>query len=425
MRTAIILLALLAAACAETAPAAAPDTRAAKDAGGTAHADPELSWDQLALGCAIMGAGEKAHVMCNHGHSLSLHNENLYERWLFLKDHGVPNPTDAQLMAIGKVPGSNAMLPEPLSPLLRARLGERVRLRVVSYGPLFHTFHVHGHLWLDGDVPTDTHTMGPAEVYDAAEFYAGGGATSAESRAGTGDWMYHCHVETHMATGMWGIFRVLPKESSESLGKDGKFPFELPPLLGGAGQTVDVYVVAVEAPLVVARAYSLVDKSLVPIERMARLYVPLPDEAAWKAAKAQDAAMYVDAKPESWTPWVLALRQGTTVRVHLRNLMTDVPASLHPHGVAYDNMNDGTMTDNVALPGGPAVLYTWKADTPGTWPLHDHSKTLENISRGLFAAIVVKTPEEEQKIARDYVVFMHDFDMDWFMGSDVPSGSGH
>ena len=412
-----------AAACGAEVKAPVADAGATADVAG--HPEPQLDWDQLALGCAIMGSGEGTHVMCNHGHSLSLHNENLYERWLYLKAHGVAAPNDAQLMMVGKVPGSDAVLPEPLSPLLRARVGERVRLRVVSYGPLFHTFHVHGHLWLDGGKMTDTHTMGPAEVYDAAEFFAGAGATSADPRAGAGDWMYHCHVETHMATGMWGIFRVLAKDGTEQLGADGKFPFELPPLLGGPGQTVDVYVAAVETPLAVARAYAPVSKSLDTVERVARLYVPMPDEKAWTAAKQKDVAAIVGKNIQAWTPWVLALRQGSKVRVHLRNFMVDLPVSLHPHGVAYDNMNDGTMPQNIAQPNGAGVLYEWTADTPGTWPLHDHSKTLENIARGLFAAIVVKSPEEEKTIARDYVIFMHDFDMDWYMGADKPTGSGH
>ena len=417
----------LALACGTAACTASASTtpHGAATADVAAHSEPKLDWDQLAMGCAIMGSGAAEHVMCNHGHSLSLHNENLYERWLYLKAHGIAAPNDAELMMVGKVANSDAVLPEPLSPLLRARLGERVRLRVVAYGPLFHTFHVHGHLWMEGGKLKDTKTMGPAEVYDSAEFFAGGGATSPETRAGVGDWMYHCHVETHMATGMWGVFRVLAKDSTEKLGADGKFPYELPPLLGGPGQTVDVYVAAAEAPLAVARAYLPATKQLDTVVRTARLYVPFADEKAWTAATKQSTAALVEKQMETWTPWVLALRLGTKVRVHLRNLMPDVPVSLHPHGVAYDKMNDGTMPENIAQPKGPGVLYEWTADTAGTWPLHDHSKTLENIARGLFAAIVVKSPEEEKALARDYVVFMHDFDMDWHMGAAQPTGSSH
>jgi FtsP/CotA-like multicopper oxidase with cupredoxin domain len=377
-----------------------------------------LTWEQTALGCALMGEGASAHAMCNHGHSISLHNENLWVRRLFLLDHGLPEPTEADLMA------TDHGLPEPLTPILRARLGERVRVRVVSYGPQFHTFHIHGHLWLDGGQPIDTKTLGPAEVM-AADFFAGASATDATERAGVGDWMYHCHVETHAETGMWGLFRVLAKDGVEGLGPDGRFAHEVPLPLGGTGQTVDVWVVAVEAPLAVARDYDKSAKGLTTVERLARLYVPVADEAAFTAATAGSVKKVLLGQKETWTPWILSLRLGTQVRVHLRNLMPETPVSLHPHGVAYGKDEDGTMPEDVALPGGQPVVMTWKADTPGTWPVHDHAKSLENLGRGLFAAIVVKTPQEETLVQRDYLLFFHDYDMDWLMGAEVPQGAGH
>ncbi len=385
----------------------------------------ELTWEQVALGCALMGSGATEHVMCHHGHSLSLRGDPLWERWLYLTDHGLAAPTDADLMSIGPVPGTDAVLPPPLTLILRARAGERVRLRVVSYGPQFHTFHVHGHLWLDGGTPTDTETLGPAEVYDSAEFFAGGGAEDPAERAGPGDWMMHCHVEMHMATGMWGLFRVLPSDGSEALGGDGRFPYEIPRPLGGPGQTVDVYVAAAELPIAVGRAYFPALGELTNVERDARLYVPFANESEWQSATASSVREAMATRKEDWTPWVLSLRLGTTVRVHLKNLMPEAPVSLHPHGVRYGADEDGTMTDDVVAPGGTPVVMTWTADTAGTWPLHDHARTLENLARGLFAAIVVQSPEDEARIDRNYVVFMHDYDMDWLMGSAEPTGAAH
>jgi len=384
-----------------------------------------LSWEQVALGCALMGAGETEHVMCQHGHSLSLRGDPLYERWLYLRDHGLEAPTDADLMTIGPVPGTDAVLPPPLTLILRARLGERVRLRVVSYGPQFHTFHVHGHLWLDGDTLADTQTLGPAEVYDQAEFFAGGGAEDASERAGVGDWMMHCHVEMHMATGMWGTFRVEPEDGSEALDANGRFPYEVPAPLGGPGETVDVYVAAAEVPIAVGRAYFSALGQLTDVEREARLYIPFASEAEWTAATAASVRQAMATRKQDWTPWVLSLRLGTTVRVHLKNLMKEAPVSLHPHGVRYTADEDGTMPEDVVRPGGAPVVMTWTADTAGTWPLHDHARTLENLARGLFAAIVVQSPDDEARIARNYVVFMHDYDMDWLMGAEQPTGAAH
>lgn len=413
----LITCATLAVACSDDAHApSAVDAHGAADSG---HTEPKLTWEQVALGCAPMGSGESAHVMCNHGHSLSLHNDDLWSRRLYLLAHGHKDPHELELM--------HAMngLPPPLTPILKARVGERVRLRVVSYGPLFHTFHVHGHVWNESGKRKDVQTMGPAEVYDAAEFFAGAGSDDPAERSGPGDWMYHCHVETHAATGMWGVFRVLEAKTSDLPGPDGRYPTEVPLPLGASGTTVDVYVVAAEVPLSIARVFSPATKTLDLVERLTRIYVPQPDEATFLAATTSSVRKQLADKKESWTPWILALRQGTKVRVHLRNVMPSIPVSLHPHGVAYDNKNDGTLPQNVATQGGPPVVYEWRADTPGTWPLHDHTKIIENLGRGLFAAIVVKSPAEEQKLQRDYLVFMHDFDMDWVMGSEEPGGSGH
>ncbi len=387
-----------------------------------AHTEPTLTWDQLSLGCAPMGSGEAAHIMCNHGHSLSLHNENLYERWLYAKAHGVQEPNENQLMMAGPI--GDGVFPAPLTPVLRARLGERTRIRVVSYGGTqFHDFHIHGHNWVDGGEQIDTKTVGPMESINKIEFFAGAGATDPTPRSGVGDWMYHCHVEVHAITGMWGMFRVLPADSTAEVGKDGRYPEELDIPEGGTGTTVDVYLVAAEAPIQVARAYSPFNKTLDPVERLARVYVRVPTKAAFDAATAANIEALVD--PVTFRPPVVRARQGTTLRMHLRNVMESAPCSLHVHGVQHSAKDDGTLPENVAHAGGAEVLQTWVADAPGTWPMHDHARAIENIGRGLFGALVVTTAEEEARVDRDYLVFFHDFDMDWMMGSAQPAGDGH
>jgi manganese oxidase len=86
------------------------------------------------------------------------------------------------------------------SPVFRSRVGELVQWNVMGMGSEHHTFHVHGHRWLErGVVPRDTQTVGPAESFRIRW---------REDAPGT--WLYHCHVETHMAQGMIGLYRVRP-----------------------------------------------------------------------------------------------------------------------------------------------------------------------------------------------------------------------
>ena len=84
------------------------------------------------------------------------------------------------------------------TPIFRARIGQRVQWDVLAMGSEHHTFHVHGHRWLQPDgTPADTRTVGPAESFRVHW---------REDAPGT--WLYHCHVEEHMRRGMIGLYRV-------------------------------------------------------------------------------------------------------------------------------------------------------------------------------------------------------------------------
>jgi manganese oxidase len=84
------------------------------------------------------------------------------------------------------------------TPVLQAKVGDRVQWDVLAIGSEHHTFHVHGHRWRTAaGVPEDTRTLGPAESFRV---------TWREQSPGT--WLYHCHVEQHMEQGMIGIYQV-------------------------------------------------------------------------------------------------------------------------------------------------------------------------------------------------------------------------
>jgi manganese oxidase len=83
------------------------------------------------------------------------------------------------------------------TPVFHARVGDLVQWDVLALGDEHHTFHVHGHRWREHGTPTDVKTIGPAESYRIRW---------REDRPGT--WYYHCHVESHMANGMIGLYRV-------------------------------------------------------------------------------------------------------------------------------------------------------------------------------------------------------------------------
>ncbi len=93
-----------------------------------------------------------------------------------------------------------------IPPLVVAE-GERVLIRIINAGHLAHPVHGHGHSFklvaTDGNpVPAgmewtkDTVFIGPSERYDI-EFFANN----------PGVWMFHCHIEHHMANGMMTVIQ--------------------------------------------------------------------------------------------------------------------------------------------------------------------------------------------------------------------------
>ncbi|HEX7291955.1 MAG TPA: multicopper oxidase domain-containing protein [Conexibacter sp.] len=84
------------------------------------------------------------------------------------------------------------------TPVFHSRIGQLVQWDVMAMGSDFHTFHVHGHRWLDAaGVPRDTQTVGPAESFRFRW-----------RERDPGTWLYHCHVEDHMMRGMIGTYVV-------------------------------------------------------------------------------------------------------------------------------------------------------------------------------------------------------------------------
>ena len=130
---------------------------------------------------------------------------------LIVRRAGDPLP-DRDPFVVVMGPGTTIDLTDaPHTPIFEANEGERVEFVVIGHGNLFHTFHLHGHRWVDNrtGLPSslsesaqtiDTRSVGPAESF-GFQVVAGRGV-------GPGAWMYHCHVQGHSDLGMTGIFLV-------------------------------------------------------------------------------------------------------------------------------------------------------------------------------------------------------------------------
>ncbi|MFO0547671.1 MAG: multicopper oxidase domain-containing protein [Polyangiaceae bacterium] len=89
---------------------------------------------------------------------------------------------------------------EDAVPPFTGKVGELERWRVISLGPEFHTWHIHGHRWTTPDgTLTDNIELGPG-MYTTFEF----------EEDNPGDWLVHCHVSNHMEGGMVATYSVSP-----------------------------------------------------------------------------------------------------------------------------------------------------------------------------------------------------------------------
>ena len=107
------------------------------------------------------------------------------------------------LVGEGKVWAFNGVADLPDKPLLAARSGETVRIRMVNDTSWPHAMHIHGHHFRrvgDGGTPgplRDTLVVERGETVDIA-FVADN----------PGKWLFHCHMVEHTAAGMQTWFTV-------------------------------------------------------------------------------------------------------------------------------------------------------------------------------------------------------------------------
>jgi FtsP/CotA-like multicopper oxidase with cupredoxin domain len=111
---------------------------------------------------------------------------------------------------------------------------------------------------------------------------------------------------------------------------------------------------------------------------------------------------------------VIRVRQGGRVT---RRLVNELPqaTSLHWHGVRIDNAMDGVagLTQEAVAPGASFDI-DFVAPDAGTYWYHAHNRSVEQVARGLYGALVVEEPEGPD-VYRDEVLILDD----WLLNPDT------
>jgi len=103
----------------------------------------------------------------------------------------------------------------------------------------------------------------------------------------------------------------------------------------------------------------------------------------------------------------LRVVQGDRLRVTLVNHLTG-STTIHWHGVpGVPNAEDGVAgITQQAVPPGRSMTYEFVVRDPGTYWYHSHQDTSNQLSRGLYGALVVE-PRSGLTEDRDYAVVLH------------------
>ena len=107
----------------------------------------------------------------------------------------------------------------------------------------------------------------------------------------------------------------------------------------------------------------------------------------------------------------LRVTQGDRI---VRQLVNDLPepTTIHWHGIRIANAMDGVpgMTQAPVPPGG-TFTYDFVAPDAGTYWYHPHRNTLEQVSRGLAAPLIIDEAEPPE-VDRDLVLTLNDWRLD-------------
>ena len=107
---------------------------------------------------------------------------------------------------------------------------------------------------------------------------------------------------------------------------------------------------------------------------------------------------------------ILRVRQGERLRARLINGL-DQPTTVHWHGIRIDNTMDGVahLTQAPVPPGG-SFDYEFAAPDAGTYWYHPHSRSWEQLARGLYGVLIVDEPEPPQ-VDRDMALVIDDWQL--------------
>ena len=191
------------------------------------HDEPEWDAPHGELGENPCAKKAKHHVPEEHHTAGSIMPISYRSEPMVTREKKLWEMMDAGKIDLSNVPvneeqhHSSWLFGEPSTPILKAYLGDPVRIRLVHAGVKeTHVFHLHVYEWnavafrRESNI-VDAITISPQTGHTIVPFYGAGNRQMVP-----GDVIWHCHLYPHFHHGMWGMFRTFDTKQD---GVDGAY----------------------------------------------------------------------------------------------------------------------------------------------------------------------------------------------------------
>ena len=309
------------------------------------------------------------------------------DRTLLITDWLVVDDETTHPPRIRHVLGING-LSWPHTERLTYRVGESAHWRVINASAATHPMHLHGFYFrVDsiGDAESDTVYSEDLRRLAVTELLRSGRTFSLTwTPERTGNWVFHCHVLPHIspATRYW---RTTPAAVGHKMADHGRE--------GMAGLVMGITVLPPKKPLAASA------KSTSPTRHLELVATELPGVfgkdpgMAFAIAKSPGSAL----EPKIPGPPLL-LTQGEPTAIRVVNHLSE-PLSVHWHGIELESYFDGVAGlsgsgQHLMLPIAPGKSFVARFTPPraGTFIYHTHMDDVNQLSSGLYGALIVLPP---------------------------------
>jgi FtsP/CotA-like multicopper oxidase with cupredoxin domain len=288
----------------------------------------------------------------------------------------------------------------PYTERMELEVGQNERWRIVNASNRFHPMHLHGFFYSvlsRGNMAGDTIYEARSQRLVVTEPMRGGTTMLMEwTPVREGRWLFHCHLSFHVSAEIRlpGAEEADPEHAHSHM----------------SGLVMGIEVAPGPTDLVS-------EGEPVELDLFTKEY---GDEAGYRFGFALDPAVQPDSLTEAPGP-VLVFNQYQAADVTVHNTMS-VPTGVHWHGLELDAWADGVPMWSASagrmspvIEPGDSFTYRLSMMRPGTFIYHSHLNDIQQLSGGLYGALVVLPPGETMDRRTDHVKV-------WGWNDPAPSG---